>query len=263
MQTIGENEMITNSISGGGFVVLGASGDIGSSVARRLAAGGSKVILAARPSEHLDTLADELDAPKRELDATNVAEVAACFKEAAEQFEALAGAVNCVGSVLLKPAHLTSEDEWHDTIATNLTSAFATVRAAGKTMAKTGGSVVLMSSAAAQIGLPSHEAIAAAKAGVVGLTRSAAASYAPRGIRVNAVAPGLVKTKLTKKIWESERAAETSRSMHAIGRLGEPDEVASLICWLLDPANSWVTGEVFSIDGGLGNVRLNQRPAAG
>ena len=239
------------------FVVLGASGGIGSEVARLLVKNGHRVLLASRPSEHLSALAEELCAPAYELDAKSVADVAACFTVATEQFGHIHGAVNCVGSLLLKPAHLTSEQEWQDTIAVNLTSAFATTRAAGKAMAKTGGSVVLMSSAAARIGLASHEAIAAAKAGVVGLARSAAASYAPRGIRFNVVAPGLVKTKLTKKIWESERAAATSTSMHALGRMGTPEEVASLIVWLLDPANSWVTGEVFSIDGGLHNVRLN------
>jgi 3-oxoacyl-[acyl-carrier protein] reductase len=163
--------------------------------------------------------------------------------------------VNCVGSLLLKPAHLTKESEWHHTIATNLTSAFATVQAAAKTMGNRGGSVVLMSTAAARLGLANHEAIAAAKAGVEGLAQSAAASYAKQAIRFNVVAPGLVKTKLTKRIWESERAATTSIAMHALGRLGEAEEVASLITWLLEPANSWVTGEVFAIDGGLAHIR--------
>ena len=163
-------------------------------------------------------------------------------------------------SLLLKPAHLTTDSEWNETIATNLTSAFATVRGAAKTMRSGGGSVVLFSSAAAQIGLANHEAIAAAKAGVNGLARSAAASYASRGIRFNVVAPGLVKTKLTRRIWESERAAATSRAMHALDRLGEPQDVASVVCFLLAPENSWITGEVFSLDGGLAHVKLHQRP---
>ena len=102
----------------------------------------------------------------------------------------------------------------------------------------------------------------AAKAGIVGLAQSAAASYATRNLRFNVVAPGLVKTQLTRKIWAAEQAAANSRAMHPLGRLGEPDEIASLITWLLDPANSWVTGEVFSIDGGLSNVRLNPRSSA-
>jgi NAD(P)-dependent dehydrogenase (short-subunit alcohol dehydrogenase family) len=140
-------------------------------------------------------------------------------------------------------------------IAANLTSAFAVVRAAGKAMRQKGGSIVLVSSAAARIGLANHEAIAAAKAGVMGLTLSAAATYASKGIRVNAVAPGLVRTPMTQRIWDNPKSAEASQAMHALGRLGEPDDVASLIGWLLDPANSWVTGQVIGVDGGLGSLR--------
>lgn len=239
----------------GTFVVLGASGGIGSCLATRLRKAGHAVLLASRASDRLDQLAAKLDSPKTEVDAKNLDAVEACFATAVEKYGRIDGVANCVGSVLLKPAHMTSEVEWHETIATNLTSAFATVRASSRTMRNGGGSVVLMSSAAGRIGLASHEAIAAAKAGVIGLAQSAAASYATRNLRFNVVAPGLVKTKLTQKIWKSERAAAASQAMHALGRLGEPEDVASLIAWLLDPTNSWVTGEVFSLDGGLANVR--------
>ncbi|MEM9354126.1 MAG: SDR family oxidoreductase [Planctomycetota bacterium] len=242
-----------------GYVILGGSGDTGSHVARSLRAAGHDVMIASRPSERLQSVAAELDAPSQEVDAADIAAVEACFAAAKEQFGRLDGAVNCVGSVLLKPAHLTSDDEWQDTLARNLTSAFATVRAAGKTMLAEGGSIVLMSSAAARIGLANHEAIAAAKAGVIGLAKSASATYAGKGIRVNAVAPGLVKTKLTEKIWNNERAAASSTAMHPVGRLGEPAEIASLITWLLDPANAWVTGEVFSVDGGLATLKATSR----
>ena len=244
------------------YVVLGASGGVGSEVARRLRRDGHRVLLASRSSDHLEKLGAELDAPTCELDARDVDQVDNSFITAVEMFGEIEGAVNCVGSLLLKPAHLTTESEWSDTIATNLTSAFATVRAAAKTMARSGGSVVLMSSAAGRIGLASHEAIAAAKAGIVGLTQSAAASYAGKRLRFNSVAPGLVKSKLTKRIWENERTEANSVALHALGRLANPTEIASLITWLLHPENSWVTGEVFSIDGGLSNVRLNPQPAA-
>jgi NAD(P)-dependent dehydrogenase (short-subunit alcohol dehydrogenase family) len=114
---------------------------------------------------------------------------------------------------------------------------------------------VLCATAAARAGFANHEAIAAAKGGVMGLMLSAAATYAPRGIRVNCVAPGLVETPLTARITGNETALEASRAMHALGRIGHPEEVASAIAWLLDPENSWITGQTIGVDGGLGTLR--------
>ena len=131
------------------------------------------------------------------------------------------------------------------------------MRAAGRVLAAqpTGGSVVLVSSAAARLGLANHEAIAAAKAGVIGLTLSAAATYAARGLRVNCVAPGLVRTPLTARITGSPAATQASLGMHALGRLGEPDDVAAAIAYLLSPEAGWVSGEVLGVDGGLATLR--------
>ena len=122
-------------------------------------------------------------------------------------------------------------------------------------MTATGGSVVLVSSAAARVGLVNHEAIAAAKAGVIGLTLSAAATYAPRGIRVNCVAPGLVRTPMTARLTANEASLKASTAMHALGRVGDPADVAGAIDWLLGPDSGWVTGQVLGIDGGLATVR--------
>lgn len=170
-------------------------------------------------------------------------------------FGAIDGLVNCAGSLLLKPAHLTTLAEWNDTLAANLTTAFAAVRAGAKSMMQTGGSIVLCGTAAARAGFVNHEAIAAAKGGVMALMLSAAASYAPRRIRVNCVAPGLVETPLTARITANEAGLKASQAMHALGRIGRPEEVASAICWLLDPENAWVTGQTIGVDGGLGTVR--------
>ena len=236
-------------------LVFGASGGIGSEVSRRLAAYGATVALASRPSDRLDQLAGQLNAPKWDLDVQEPTRIEAVVSEVVERFGRLDGVANCVGSLLLKPAHLTSFEDWDAVIRTNLTSAFAVVASAAKAMRQRGGSIVLVSSAAARVGLANHEAIAAAKAGVIGLTLSAAATYASKGIRVNAVAPGLVRTPMTERIWGSPKSAEASQSMHALGRLGEPSDVASCITWLLDPANAWVTGQVIGVDGGLASLR--------
>ncbi len=144
------------------------------------------------------------------------------------------------------------------TVSANLTTAFPTCHAAGKTMMG-GGSVVFVSTAAARNGIANHEAMAAAKGGAQGLMLSAAATYASRGLRFNCVAPGLTRTPLSAKVTANEASEKASIAMHALGRLGEPDDVARAICWLFDPANDWVTGQVLSVDGGLANVRVRPK----
>lgn len=243
------------------YAILGATGGIGSAVARALVASGSTVALAARDSGRLEALSVELGGmAAQSLDATDTAAVESFVKSTADSNGSLDGIVNCVGSILLKSAHQTTDDEWRHTIAANLDSAFATVRAGARTLRRNGGSIVLMASAAAQVGLPNHEAIAAAKAGVIGLGRSAAATYAANGIRVNMVAPGLVDTPLASAITGSPLMLKASQAMHPLGRIGRPEEIASVITWLLSHQSDWVTGQVIGIDGGLSTIRA--RPTA-
>jgi len=238
------------------YVILGGTGGIGSAVARKLAAEGATVALAARGADRLEKMARELEGSVTSvLDATSTSEVEEYVRSVADANDGIDGIVNCVGSILLKAAHQTSDEEWRQTISANLDSAFATVRAGARVMARSGGSIVLMASAAATVGLPSHEAIAAAKAGVIGLARSAAATYAGKGIRFNAVAPGLVDTPMSAGITGNEMMLRASTAMHPLGRIGKPDEVASVITWLLSGTASWVTGQVIGIDGGLSTVR--------
>ncbi|MCL7959300.1 MAG: SDR family oxidoreductase [marine benthic group bacterium] len=239
-------------------VVLGGTGGIGSQLIRTLTSGGARVLAVARTEADLAALAMETGAETAKADATRFEAVEEVTGRARNLWGRIDGIVNCVGSVLLRPAHMTSEAAYRETIAQNLDTAFAAVRAGGKTMQE-GGSIVLVSTAAVRSGLPNHEAIAAAKGGVEGLVRSAAATYGPAGIRVNAVAPGLVRTPLTERITSNERASEASRSLHALGRLGEPEDVASAIAWLLEPGQSWVTGQVLGVDGGLGSARTMPR----
>lgn len=237
------------------FVIVGASGGIGSEVCRRLAKPGVRLVLAARDAGRLESLASELgtECVVEPCDATDSARVEEVFARAAAAGPVV-GTVNLCGSILLKPAHATTDQEFADTLAANVTTAFNVLRSAVRVMTD-GGSVVLMSSVAARFGLANHEAIAAAKGAVNGLVLAAAATYAPRKIRVNAVAPALVRTPLSAKITGNELSLKASTAMHPIGRIGEPADVAAVVAWLLAGESGWVTGQVFGVDGGMSTVR--------
>jgi NAD(P)-dependent dehydrogenase (short-subunit alcohol dehydrogenase family) len=236
------------------IAIVGATGTIGSVLARRLVITGKSVLLIGRNAEKLAPLSIELNQPYTAVDFTASQALEDALLENAERCGGYDGLVNCIGSLLLKPAHSTSDEEFRQVVETNLFTAFATVRAGAKLLRERGGSIVLFASAAAEVGIQNHEAIAAAKSGVIGLARSAAATYAPRNIRINVVSPGLVRTEMTRRIWENTIAAAASSSVHALGRLGEPEQQASLVDWLLNPENHWITGQVIGIDGGLGHV---------
>ena len=235
--------------------VAGGSGGIGSEVARRLGAAGWCTVIAGRDRDRLASAARALGAEAVPMDATDSAAVDAALGDVAERHGRLDGLVNCVGSILLKPAHLTSDEDWARTVAVNLTSSFYLLRGAMRIMSRAGGgAMVFCSSVAAGRGLPNHEAIAAAKAGIEGLVRAAASTYAKQKIRVNCVAPGLVRTPLSRSLTENEASLKASTSMHPLGRIGEPGDVASAIGWLLSEQQGWVTGQVIHVDGGMAAV---------
>lgn len=230
--------------------IAGITGSIGQELAHRLINAGWRVGGFARNPDRLG----DIEATLVAADATDSTAVQDAFAELAEKLGPPTAYVHCVGSILLKPAHITKDEEWAQTIDLNLNSAFYGLRAAVKAM-KQGGSIVLISSTAAQVGLPSHEAIAAAKGGVEALARSAAATYASKGIRVNSVALGLVESNLSQAMLSSETGRKISEAMHPLGRVGQPADAASLIAWLCSEEASWVTGQQWACDGGVSSVR--------
>lgn len=224
------------------YLVIAGSSCIGHAVTNALKAQGDSVVTTARDNSKIN--------PDMIVDASDFDAVNNAFKQAGS----LDGVVNCSGSLLLKPAHATSQEQYQDVINASLTTAFATVHAAGSNMKK-GGSVVLIASAAALVGLANHEAIAAAKAGIIGLAQSAAATYATANLRFNVVAPGMVDSPLTAQLINNEAMCQASKAMHALGRIGKPEDIAQAILFLLNPNNDWITGQVIAVDGGLSRVR--------
>jgi NAD(P)-dependent dehydrogenase (short-subunit alcohol dehydrogenase family) len=144
-----------------------------------------------------------------------------------------------------------SEGEWRKDLETNLYGAFYVVQAAFEALAESGdGRVVLISSAAAETGIPGQVAYGVAKAGLVGLARTLAAEWAPRGIRCNVVMPGFIATP--KVLGMPERLQQAAQATIPLGRFGTPEELAGAVGFLLSPAAAYITGAVLRVDGGFG-----------
>lgn len=237
------------------IIIGGITGGIGSALARRLTSTGHTVAGFGRDAEKLAALADELNITTAVCEATNCAAVETQIQQFHADLGGIDGYVHAIGSIYLKAAHMTSDADWLCTLHQNLSSAFYALRASTKVMMKQGsGSCLFFSTAAAQTGLGNHEAIAAAKGGIEAMVRSAAATYAGRGLRINAIAPSLTDTPLAKPMIGSEQALAFSQKMHPLGEIGNADHVASLAEWLLSAEARFVTGQTYVIDGGLSRI---------
>ena len=239
------------------ILITGGSGGIGSALARRLVDRGDRIVLFARGEGPLRDLADGLGGEDVAIpivgDAHNAEDLRRAVEATVDRFGRLDGLAHCVGSILIKPLHLIEPEDFETAIRVNLLTAFHAVRAVLGPMREQGsGSVVLFSTVAVGQGVNNHEGIAAAKAGIEGLVRSAAVSYARSNIRFNAVAPGMTETGLTAPLLKNEASRTFSAAMHPLGRIGRPEEPAAVAAFLLGPESSWISGQVWGVDGGLG-----------
>lgn len=242
-------------VEGKVILLLGATGGIGSRVAKEAHDKGANLILVARNEGSLQEISEKLNGTDYFAgDIRDFNFLQDMVEKIQEKFGKIDVLINCVGNILLKPIHILSQEEFQETLDLNLISAFLAIKAVIRSMMrKKSGSIIVISSVAGSKGLRNHEAISAAKGGLEGMIRSAAITYASRGIRFNAVALGLVDTPLSKKakLTTSEKALEISNNMHPLGRIGTPKDVVGAILYLASDQSSWVTGTIIPIDGGL------------
>ena len=237
------------------YLIVGGSSDIAIITAKKLLEQGAEVTCLARDESRGTELAS-MGAAVVQGDALDQEIVSSAINIASEKGGGtISGVAHLVGSINIRPPHALSLDAFNEVITTNLSSAFLTLSMCGKAMLKMGGGkMVFTSSVAGSLGLVNHEAIAAAKGGVESMVRSAAATYAKRGIRVNAVAPGLTDTRLASTILRSDAIREASAQMIPLKRINEAEEIATSIHWLLTGAPDNFTGQIMHLDGGMSQI---------
>ncbi|MFF2372870.1 SDR family NAD(P)-dependent oxidoreductase [Streptomyces xiamenensis] len=239
-------------------LVTGAASGMGLAAARGFAGHGAAVALLDRSAEAVEQAAQSLvDAGHRAIglacDVTDEARVAAAVDQAVETFGRLDMAFNCAG-VQAPPSDAADEtaENFDQVNAVNLRGVWAAQKHELRHMRAQGaGAIVNCSSLGGLVGLPERAAYHASKHGVIGLTKSAAVEYAPRGIRINAVCPGVVETPMVAGMLEGQAEAMAEiMKQQPIGRLGRADEVAAAVLWLCSSAASFVLGTAMPVDGG-------------
>jgi len=236
-------------------LITGASGGVAAALAENLRKDGWKLALATR---NADKIAPSSNEKIIAADVSTEAGAELALQEATEFFGAIPDAVvNCAGAILIAPIARTSEAQYRACLSANLDTAFFTSKAYASALQKNkqGGSLVLFSSVAAAMGVSNHAAIAIAKGGIEALVRSLAADFSAIGLRVNAIAPGLMQTPATERMVGNEAAAKQIAAQYPLGRYGQASDAANLAAFLVSDQATWISGQVVSVDGGFSAVR--------
>tara|TARA_B100001540_G_scaffold57490_1_gene51811 strand:- start:57 stop:767 length:711 start_codon:yes stop_codon:yes gene_type:complete len=227
------------------YLVVGATGSIGSNLAEQLVASDKEIHLVGRNENQTQSLAEKLNC---NYTITNVLEDGFVEKIRSD-IQDIKGIAYCVGSIDLKPLRMVNEDDFNKCMKLNLYSAVNLIKGFQETLKNNKGSIVLFSTVAAQRGFTNHSIIASTKAAVEGLTVSLAAEFAPN-IRVNCIAPSLTNSKIAEPMLKNKILAEGIAKAHPLKRIGEGKDSASLAKFLITEESSWVTGQIIAVDGG-------------
>ncbi len=236
-------------------IVTGGSRGIGKAIALRLATEGAKVVVTATTKAGADKTAEEIrqnggQATGFEANVAEVKQVEALIKGTVEQFGGLHILVNNAGITRDNLVMRMSDEDWNAVIATNLTGTFNCIRAASKIMMKQrSGKIINITSVVALMGNKGQANYCAAKAGVIGLTKSVARELASRNVQINAIAPGFITTDMTAVLPEAAKTALAQAI--PLERMGTPEEVASAVAFLASADADYMTGQVLNIDGGM------------
>ena len=232
-------------------LILGATGSIGSSLAKKVIADGGEVHLVGRDKSSLSDLASELNSTFTTCDVLEENFSEKILNDLKD--EPINGLAFCVGSIDLKPLKLTKKSDFMQSFNLNLISATEVIKTLADNLKKNKGSVVLFSTVAVKQGFPNHSIISPVKAALEGLTVSLASELSPN-IRINCIAPSLSHSKMADKLLKNPKISEAIAKQHPLKRLGEGSDSAALANFLLGTNSSWITGQIIGVDGGRSNV---------
>ena len=227
------------------YLIFGATGSIGSSLAEQMVNSGFNVHLVGRSETETKNISDKLGCT---FTIANVLENG-FIEKVKNDIQEVKGVAYCVGSIDLKPLRMVTEEDFDKCMKLNLYSAVEVIKGYQESLKKNKGSVVLFSTVAAQRGFTNHAIIASTKAAVEGLTVSLAAEFAPN-IRVNCIAPSLTNSKIAEPMLKNKALADGIAKAHPLKRLGEGKDSAALAKFLISDDSSWVTGQIIAVDGG-------------
>jgi NAD(P)-dependent dehydrogenase (short-subunit alcohol dehydrogenase family) len=227
------------------YLIFGATGSVGSSLAEQLKNSGNDIHLVARNESEVKVIAEKLGCTYTVADVLEDGFI----EKVKSDINEIKGIAYCVGSIDLKPLRMVTEADMNKCMKLNLYSAIEAIKGFQESLKKNKGSVVLFSTVAAQRGFTNHTIIASAKAAVEGLTVTLAAEFAPH-IRVNCIAPSLSKSKIAEPMLKNPAIAEGIAKAHPLKRLGEGKDSAALAKFLITEESSWITGQIIAVDGG-------------
>lgn len=237
-------------------IVTGAGSGIGKGIAKRFAKEGAKVIVSDIDTEGGKDVVNEIEDSDGEAifvrtDVSESEDVNELVEETLEKYDEIDILVNNAGVYIQKPITEMEIDEWDKVLDVNLKGDFLMIRSVAQEMIEEGeGNIINVSSIAGKVGYPNSAAYSASKGGIIAMTRALALELSPKGINVNAIAPGVIKTAMTEDLLEDEDVSEQMLANTPIGRFGKPEDIASAAVYLASEESDFVTGETMFVEGG-------------